>query len=200
MELRYPLTRYVYRPLSVPIAGALANTRVTPTQVTYLSAALSFGGGFAFGFDAFVLGAILTLLGSITDCVDGDLARATSTTSKSGSYLDHVFDRWTDAALIVGLTFSDLSNLGAIGFAALIGTFMTSYARTKSQAVGTDASVGLGSRDARMLILVVAGLTGFIMQGLIVVAVLGGITAIHRMAWTINELDRTEPGREKTTE
>jgi CDP-diacylglycerol--glycerol-3-phosphate 3-phosphatidyltransferase len=189
VEPGYALTRYVYRPLSVPTATALANTPVTPNQVTYLSAGLSFGGGVAFARSAFVLGAVLTLLGSLTDCVDGDLARATGRASKSGSYLDHVFDRWTDAALVVGLTFSDLSELAPIGIAALVGTFMTSYTRTKAQALGTDCQVGIGGRDTRMLILVVAGLFGRAFIGLAVVAVLGLTTALHRMVWTIRHLD-----------
>lgn len=190
MDVRYPLTRFVYRPVSVPIATVLGRTRLTPTQVTYFSAALSFGGGVAFGFRAYVLGAVLTLLGSITDCVDGDLARISGTTSKSGAYLDHVFDRWTDAALIVGLMFSSLDDLAPIGIAALIGTFMTSYTRTKAQAVGTDCEVGLGGRDARMLVLVVTGALGFVFAGLAIVAALSLITAIQRMAWTIRYLDR----------
>ena len=189
MELRYPLTRYVYRPVSMPLASMLARTRVTPTHVTYLSAALSLGGGIAFGLRSLVLGALLTLMGSITDCVDGDLARALGETSKSGSYLDHVLDRWTDAALIVGLTFSDLSDLAGVGMLALVGTFMTSYARTKAQAVGTDTQVGVASRDARMLVLVVAALAGYVFAGLAVVAVVGLFTAIYRMLWTIRRLD-----------
>lgn len=189
MELRYPLTHYVYRPISEPVAALLAKTKVTATHVTYLSATLSFGGALAFGFRAFLLGALLTLLGSITDCIDGDLARISGTTSRSGSYLDHVFDRWTDAALIVGLTFSDLTPLAPVGFAALVGTFMTSYARTKAQAVGIECEVGIAGRDARMLILVVAALTGFIFAGLAIVAVLGLVTAVHRIAWTMRKLD-----------
>jgi phosphatidylglycerophosphate synthase len=190
VDVRYPLTRFVYRPISVPLAGALKNTRLTPTHVTYVSAALSFGGGIAFGFRAYVLGALLTLLGSITDCVDGDLARLSGTSSKSGAYLDHVFDRWTDAALIIGLTFSSLEALAPIGFAALVGTFMTSYARTKAQAVGTDCEVGFGGRDARMLVLVVTGAFGFAFAGLAIVAGLSLVTAVHRMAWTIRRLDK----------
>lgn len=189
MQMRYPLTNYIYRPLSVPVAGVLKRTPITPTHVTYVSAALSFGGGVAFGFDAYLLGALLTLLGSITDCVDGDLARITGRSSKAGAYLDHVFDRWTDAALIVGLTASSLEDFALVGIAALVGTFMTSYARTKSQAVGTDADVGIGGRDARMLILVVGAALGFAFAALCVVAVLGFITAVHRMAWTIRTLD-----------
>ena len=192
MDVRYPLTRFVYRPVSVPIASALKNTPLTPTHVTYISAALSFGGGIAFGFRAYLLGALLTLLGSITDCVDGDLARISGTTSKSGAYLDHVFDRWTDAALIVGLTFSSLEELAPVGIAALIGTFMTSYTRTKAQAVGTDCEVGIGGRDARMLVLVVTGAFALVFAGLAIVAAMSLITAVHRMAWTIRYLDRND--------
>lgn len=192
MELRYPLTRYVYRPLSVPLAEKLAKTSVTPTQVTYVSAALSFAGAGAFAARMYLLGALLTLAGSITDCIDGDLARASGRSSKSGSYLDHVFDRWTDAALIMGLTFSALDAYATPGFFALLGTFMTSYTRTKAQAVGTDCEVGIAGRDARMLILVLTGVTGFIAVGLWAVAVLSLITAVHRMTWTIRKLDATD--------
>lgn len=189
MELRYPLTRYVYRPISLPVAQMLARTWVTPTQVTYVSALLSFGGGAAFAARLYVLGAVLTLLGSVTDCVDGDLARESGRTSPSGSYLDHVFDRWTDAALILGLMFSNLDAFAIPGVLALLGTFMTSYTRTKAQAVGIDCEVGIAGRDARMLILVVAGVTGLILAGLWAVAALGLFTAVHRMAWTIRRLD-----------
>lgn len=189
MQMRYPLTHYVYRPVSIPVANALKRTKITPTHVTFVSAGLSFGGGIAFGFGEYLLGALLTLLGSITDCVDGDLARITGRSSKSGAYLDHVFDRWTDAALIVGLTMSSMDEYAAVGIAALIGTFMTSYARTKAQAVGTDADVGIGGRDARMLILVIGAAVGYVFVALAVVASLGFVTAIHRMVWTIRTLD-----------
>lgn len=189
MQAGYPLTRLVYRRLSGSVAARLLPTRLTPTHVTYVSAALSLGGGVAFAFRQFVLGAVLTLLGSLTDCVDGDLARLSGRQSKAGSYLDHVFDRWTDAALVLGLTFSDLGSLAPVGIAALVGSFMTSYTRTKAQAVGTDCAVGFGGRDARMLVLVVAGVFGVPAAGLAVVAVAGLVTAVHRMVWTIRYLD-----------
>ena len=192
--MKYPLTRYIYRPISVPTASMLVGTRITPTHVTYVSALLSFGGGIAFGFKAYLVGALLTLAGSITDCVDGDLARLSKTTSPSGSYLDHVFDRWTDAALILGLTFADLDRYAALGLFALVGTFMTSYARTKGQVVGTDPEVGVAGRDARMLLLVIAAVSQYFFEWSIaaalgVVAVLGIITAVQRMAYAIKQLD-----------
>lgn len=189
MQGGYALTRFVYRRLSERIAARLLPTRITPTHVTFVSAALSFGGALAFGLRSFVLGGLLTLAGSLTDCVDGDLARAAGKQSKAGSYLDHVFDRWTDAALVIGLTFSDFEALAPVGVAALVGSFMTSYTRTKAQALGTDCTVGLGGRDARMLILVAAGVLRLPAVGLAVVAALGLFTAVHRMVWTIRRLD-----------
>jgi phosphatidylglycerophosphate synthase len=181
--------------VSKPAAHLLARTRLTPTHVTYVSALLSFGGGVAFGLRIYALGAALTLLGSITDCIDGDLARATGRSSPSGSYLDHVFDRWTDAALILGLTFADLDHYAAAGLIALVGTFMTSYARTKGQVVGCDPAVGVAGRDARMLLLVCAGLLQYAFDdstlfALWAVAALGLITAVQRMAFAIKAIDR----------
>lgn len=189
MDAGYALTRFVYRRLSEPIAGWLLPTPISPTHVTFLSAALSFGGAGAFAARWYVLGGLLTLAGSLTDCIDGDLARLANKQSKSGSYLDHVFDRWTDAALVIGLTFSDLDALAPLGIAALVGSFMTSYTRTKAQALGTDCQVGIGGRDSRMLILVAAGVFGLPALGLGVVAALGLLTAVHRMVWTIRRLD-----------
>ena len=195
MELRYPLTRYVYRPLSVPIATLLARTRVTPTQVTFLSAFLAFLGGAAFALNAFIVGALFTALGSIADCIDGDLARLSGRTSAWGSYLDHVFDRWTDAALIVGLALSDVDRYGAVALFALVGTFMTSYTRTNSQTQGVDATVGFAGRDARMALLVVAALLHSVVPAAIFVALaataaVGIVTAVQRMAWTRDALAR----------
>jgi len=65
---------------------------------------------------------------------------------------------------------------------------MTSYTRTKAQALGTDCQVGIGSRDTRMLILVMAGGMGRPAIGLGAVATLGLTTAVQRMAWTIRHL------------
>ncbi len=189
MDLRYPLTRYVYRPVSVPVASRLARTRVTPVQVTLLSAVFAGAGAVAVGFQMYALGVLLTIVGAITDCVDGDLARISGAASRAGAYLDSVLDRWTDAALIVGLGFSDPDRYGAAAAFALVGSFLVSYARSRAQGLGVDAPDGIAGRDARMMILMVTTATGFITFGLWLVAVLSTITAIHRMVVAIRALD-----------
>lgn len=190
MDLRYPLTRYVYRPVSTPIASRLAPTSVTPTQVTLVSAAFAGAGAVAMGTGRYLLGVVLTLVGAITDCVDGDLARISNRTSRAGAYLDSVLDRWTDAALIVGLGYSDYESYGFAAALALVGSLLVSYTRARAQGLGVDPQSGIAGRDARMLVLMLSALFGAVLLGLWLVAALSLVTAVHRTVWSMRALDR----------
>jgi archaetidylinositol phosphate synthase len=192
VDLRYPVTRYLYRPLSLRAANLLAPTFVTPIQMTWVSALLFVAGAIAFGMDSYILGALLTLIGEIVDCVDGDLARITGRTSRWGAFLDSVLDRWTDAALILGLAYSDMDALGVAAGFALTASFLVSYTRARAQSLGVDCPDGIGARDARVLILVIAALLNFVLIGLITIIVLGVITSIHRMIVAGREMERLE--------
>ena len=194
MDLNYPLTRYLYRPVSKPLATLLARTWVTPIQVSWLSAAFAAAGGVAFAYRAYVLGVVLALIGQVSDCVDGDLARITGRTSRSGAYLDSVLDRWTDAALIIGLGLSDLDRYGAAAAFALVGASVTSYARARAQSLGTDCPDGIATRDARLLILMVTPLIDAVLAGLWLVATLGLVTSVQRMVWSMRALGRFDRG------
>ncbi|CAN5654630.1 CDP-alcohol phosphatidyltransferase family protein [soil metagenome] len=200
MDLRYPVTRLFYRRLSAPMAVLLARTPVTPIQVTWVSAAFAVAGAAAFALSEYTLGAILTFIGAITDCADGDLARMTGRTSSWGAFLDSVLDRWTDAAMILGLAFSDPDDLAAIGGLALTGSLLTSYTRARAQSLGVDCPDGIGGRDARILILVVAALLGQVFAGLLVVTITSAVTAVHRLAVAGRALRRVEERAAKAGE
>jgi archaetidylinositol phosphate synthase len=189
LDFNYPLTRHLYRPVSRPLAGVLARTFVTPIQLTWLSAVLTAAGGVAFGFGEYLLGVLLALVGQVADCADGDLARITERSSRTGAFLDSVLDRWTDAALIVGLGFS-ADRYGTAAALALIGSFLTSYARARAQSLGADCPEGIATRDVRMLIVMAAALTDLIVQGLWTIAVLGFVTSIQRMVWAMRDLGK----------
>jgi phosphatidylglycerophosphate synthase len=186
------VTRYLYRPLSVRAARVLAPTFVTPIQITWVSSLLLVGGAIAFGTGSYVLGAVITLVGEITDCVDGDLARVTGRTSRWGAFLDSVLDRWTDAALILGLAYSDMDALAGAAGLALVASFLVSYTRARAQSLGVDCPDGIGARDARILVLVIAALLNIVLVGLITIIVLGVITSIHRMVIAGREMERLE--------
>ncbi len=188
VDFNYPLTRYLYRPVSRPLAARLARTQFTPNQVTILSALVTGAGGVAFLFHAYVAGVVLALVGQIADCADGDMARLQGRTSPAGAFLDSVLDRWTDAALILGLAFSDLELYGGPAALALAGSFLVSYTRARAQSVGVDCPDGVATRDARMLIIMASALLGWIAPGLLLLAGLGALTSVTRTVWAMRAL------------
>jgi archaetidylinositol phosphate synthase len=188
VDFNYPLTRYLYRPVSRPLAARLARTHFTPNQVTLLSAVVTAAGGVAFLFQTYYAGVLLALVGQIADCADGDMARLQGRTSPAGAFLDSVLDRWTDAALILGLGFSDLERYGGPAALALAGSFLVSYTRARAQSVGVDCADGIATRDARMLIIMGSALTRWIEPGLLVLAALGALTSVTRTAWAMRAL------------
>ena len=181
LDTRYLIARVAYRPVSTRVARRLLPLGVTPTQVTWGSTLLVLAGAAAFAVSAYVVGAVLILIGVIADCVDGDLARLAGRTSRTGAFLDSVLDRWTDAAIIMGLAASDRDTFALAAGGALTTSLLTSYTRARAQSLGVDCPDGLGGRDARILVLVVAALAGAVLAGLWIVAVLGAVTTVHRM-------------------
>lgn len=178
--IQYPITRLVYRPLSTRIATLLASTSISPMAVTWISAAAAVAGAGLLAGRYYVAGAIVTFAAVIADCADGDLARATGRSSTVGAFLDSVLDRWTDAALVIGLMYSDLDAYGGVGVLALAASLLTSYTRARAQSLGVDCPEGIGGRDARILILVIGALVGAIWWALALVAVTGFVTSVQR--------------------
>ena len=186
--MQYPVTQFLYRPISTRIAGVLARTGVSPVTVTWVGAAVALAGGALFAGGYYLAGALVTLASVIVDCVDGDLARATDQSSTVGAFLDSVLDRWMDAALILGLTYSDLDELAVVGGLALTASLVTSYTRARAQSLGVDCPEGIGGRDSRILLLVVSAVAGLVWWGLLLVAITGGLTSIQRAVIGANRL------------
>lgn len=98
--------RYFTRPLASLIVKAVFRTSITPNQLTYFSFVLGLGAAAAFCGGTplfFIIGGILTQLGSIIDCADGQLARAKKLQSRYGTYLDLFLDRISDTITILGM-------------------------------------------------------------------------------------------------
>jgi phosphatidylglycerophosphate synthase len=88
---------YVNRPLGRVFAAAAFQLRLTPDQVTYISAAFTFAGIalIALGpatVPAGLLISVLLVLGYALDAADGQLARLRGGGSLLGEWLDHMID------------------------------------------------------------------------------------------------------------
>ncbi|MHB8584996.1 MAG: CDP-alcohol phosphatidyltransferase family protein [Thermoplasmatota archaeon] len=186
-----------------PVVRALQRLRISPNAVSSASLLFALAAGITFGFASasspilLIAGAVLVAVNAVLDAVDGRLARVTFATTRRGDYLDHVFDRYADAAILVGLSFSPLGNM-TFGILAIAGTLLTSYMGTQAQALGLgrDYSGLLGRADRLVLLFliplleyarVVRGVSpiyGFTLIAwlLLYFGIVGNFTAIQRFA------------------
>ncbi len=157
-------------PMLLPLA--LKFKRFSPDFISYLAivfAALT-GVFYYLSLPYFLLGAFIALvLSSLFDALDGRVARLQKISSKRGDLLDHVFDRYADIFIILGITFSIYGNV-AIGLAAIIGVLLTSYMGTQSQALGLKRNYsGILGRADRLVFMLVAIILQIIITGSILV-------------------------------
>jgi CDP-diacylglycerol--glycerol-3-phosphate 3-phosphatidyltransferase len=185
MDWKYPVTKYFYRKFSRPLAGLLNKLRFEPNQVTILSFILGAISGFIFYYRMFILGLIVLFVSEILDCADGDLARLKKKISKKGEFLDSFLDRIVEVFVFYGLILTNSSQLMLVGTLTLVWSLLVSYIRSKAELIGIESDIGVGSRDIRMLIIMLSVLfTPFyansLYYGFIVILALSIITVIQR--------------------
>lgn len=117
----------INRKISRPVAKFLARFKfITPNHVTISTFFLTVFSSLSFFFNFPLLGGLLTQLSSITDGVDGDLAKITKRTSKYGKYLDAVLDKYGDFLIILGLTYFSFT-FENFSFAFYFGMLLTFF-------------------------------------------------------------------------
>src|SRR5579863_8678168 len=109
-----------------------------------------------FGPLLFLPVAALIFAGGVFDVLDGEVARRTNRTSVRGDFLDHVFDRYADIVLVLGIAVSGFAH-PLLALLALVSLLLTSYMGTQAQALGRGRLYrGLLSRADRLLLLSIA--------------------------------------------
>ena len=101
-----PLARLLDRRLSWRISYLLAHTAVTPSQVTIASTALGMLSAWLFAQPRYwprLVAAVLFLVSTTIDGVDGELARLKLQESRLGARLDTLTDNLVHLALFIGL-------------------------------------------------------------------------------------------------
>ncbi len=167
-----------------------ADAGVTPNMVTILGLLVSFASAyFYYSWSSspllLIIAGALLLLSGLLDAIDGVIARTTGKVTKFGGFFDSVSDRYADAFVLAGVTLGGLCNPIA-GFAALIGSLMVSYTRSRAEASGVAmAGVGLAERAERMIILAVVTFAAvywlnILNYGVILLAIISHLTVIQR--------------------
>jgi phosphatidylinositol phosphate synthase len=168
----------------------LARTRVTPNALTASGVTLCLTASVIVLFENrnpwlfYWAGAVLFVVGSILDILDGALARAGGKTTAFGAFLDSTTDRVGEGAMLgaIALVFHRHGHAAAIAltFAAVVGSFLVSYTRARAEALGLRGDVGWGSRAERVVV-ITAGLVLAPLSIWLLVAAIGLLTVT---AWS----------------
>ena len=141
-----------------PVVRGLAALGITPNGLTWSALVLGVAAGVALGVGWFGLGCLLATLSTIGDILDGQVARLTKTGSNRGELLDAAVDRYTEFAFLAGLALwlRDSAWQLALVLAALLASFMVSYASAKAEALQVKPPRGLMRRHERATYLIAA--------------------------------------------
>lgn len=196
------------RRLATRSIGSLARTRVTPSMLTASGVLLCIGASALVYFEYrnewlfFWAGAIMFVIGSVLDILDGALARAGGKATPFGAFLDSTTDRIGEAFMLGAIALAlarDGNETGlAFTFAALAGSFLVPYARSKAEALGLRGDVGLGSRAERVVV-ITGGLVfapwGGLQWAIYVLAATAWLTVVQRILHVRRQLHSEKQGQ-----
>jgi len=184
-----------------PVVRGLIWLGATPNSITLAALVFGLGAGVAVSLGWFGLACLLATASTISDILDGQVARVTRTGSDTGELLDAVVDRYTEFAFIAGFVLYARSSPVEVGvaLAALLASFMISYTSAKAEALQVSVPRGLMRRHERATYLTLAsGLTpvfgpavhaawpalpttAVFVVGLAIVGAIGNLSALQRL-------------------
>jgi CDP-diacylglycerol--glycerol-3-phosphate 3-phosphatidyltransferase len=144
--------------------------------------------------EAYVLGGIAFILGSVMDTLDGRYSRMSGKGTTFGAFLDSTLDRIEEgivltAVVMVYAKHGDDINAGIAALAA-VSSLLVSYTRARAEGLGLDGKAGVGSRAVRVVILSIGLVLGgdelidglnLLDASIWVLAALGVFTTLQRM-------------------
>ena len=172
-----------FRRLIRPLARFLSAMRVRPDALTATGWAFSLCAAvlFAVGYTK-TAGAVMLFAG-LFDALDGAVARESGRMSTFGAFLDSTLDRFSEAAIFVGVIFFYAASqpyAALLAGVAMTFSLMTSYTRARAEGLGLDCKVGLLERAGRVMILSLFSLAGLLFAGLALVAAGALVTTAQR--------------------
>lgn len=183
-KIGHRLDRYL-----IKVFRFLFDKKVNPNLLTLLGLLVTFVGALLFAINRQRLAGLCLLTAGLFDMLDGAVARNCHRTTRFGSFLDSVIDRYSDMIFLTGIIiyFSYQKEISYIivSCLALIGTILVSYSRAKAETLHLKCNVGLMERPERIILLTLGILAGQVKLTLIVLAILTHFTVLQRIhyAW-----------------
>ncbi len=172
-----------------PVVDLLARFRLGPDFLTVLGFLTHILFAWLIAMGEFRWAGVAIAVLSPLDALDGALARKLGRKQGGfGAFLDSSLDRLAEIVLFGGFIYYYYVQVDpamlAVAYLAVSGSLMVSYARSRAEALGFQAKMGILSRVERYVVLVVFLLLELPHIALMIIAVLTYFTFFQRM-WAV---------------
>lgn len=173
-----------------PVIRGLVRMGVGPNAVTIAGFTLVAASCALILAEQWVVSWLLFFVGSMSDMLDGSVARLSGKATKFGAFLDSTLDRTAEGLVLgaIGIVFARDGNEWALAasFVALTASFLVSYTRARAEGLGIDSNRGgLMSRTERLFLIGTGLFFGwidhFLEVAMYALAVLTLLTVIQRV-------------------
>ena len=172
------------KPYLQTIGKIFASTGISPNVWTAVGLIFAFISSLVYGISlefSLILGGILLLISGFFDIVDGQVARYTNKISKSGGFLDSIFDKIAEVAIFFGILLGGYTEPYLVILAISL-SLLVSYTRAKADTLGIKLQgIGIGERAERLLVIAIVGMIGFMEAAVIIVIIIAAITLVQRI-------------------
>ena len=191
--------RKIFKGVLESIAGFLNRLGIKPVVVTAFGLVGNLVAGVLIAFGFLFWGGLLAMIIWPLDALDGTLARMRNESSKYGSFVDSVTDRYSEIAIFLGLLLYFIRENSALNivlvFLAVVGGLLVSYVRAKAVSLNYSSKIGLLTRAERYIILIPGLLFKIPTVALWFLAILTHVTAIQRF-WNVRKQAKSDMSRE----
>jgi CDP-diacylglycerol--glycerol-3-phosphate 3-phosphatidyltransferase len=175
-----------------PVGGFIGRSGVTPNQITLLGVVVQGVVSYLIVRDRLTEAGFVLIAAALLDTVDGAVAKARGLTTRFGAFLDSTMDRLSDALVFLPIAWlylaepaaerADQEWVAAVAFAALVLSFLVSYAKARAEGLGFDCNVGLIERAERLIIMILALVFNDLLPAALVLLALASlVTLVQRM-------------------
>ena len=175
------------------LGNSFASTGISPTGWSVIGLVFAFASAFFYGWNmefSLIIGGIVLLVAGFFDIVDGQVARATKKITKTGGFLDSVFDKIAEVAIFFGILVGGFAEPYLV-FLAISLSLLVSFTRSRAESLGVKLQgIGIGERAERLLVIAIVGIIGFMEYAVIIVIIIAGITFVQRIIITVKELNK----------
>lgn len=177
-------TKDKVRSAITPLVRGLAALGLTPNTLTIVGFLLNCVVGLVIALGYVQIGGVLLILTSAFDLLDGALATQTTRVTKFGAFLDSTLDRYSEAAVLLGLLWwalqRSLTLEALLIYVVIVGSLLVSYTRARAEGLGLQCRVGWLGRPERIAVLCAGLILNLVLPALAILAFFTHVTALQR--------------------